>query len=337
MKRRLSMLVVLSLALTLFGCDKDNVVKISVEDNSGTVAEEQAPEVEATVQDAEVAVVEETNAVAETDNNTAVVDEATTDSEEITAIEPMATEFDDYAIGDETGDVGDDVLSIMYADYFNLLGSQKCANLYTHISSVENIPSIGGSYNRTNVTSAYSASLSISSVTASGFDYTLSACNGANSGTIVEQAYFVSEVCALSRLQYDNSQYVVFIINNDNITVYSTGSAGDLGLGNGVSVVGEYITGEVTYTNEDAANEYFTEGQLEQLEAFLSADYYQIFVTSTQDGVVTVEEEDGYKIISAFVQGVADTYGYAVVITDGVVVGIEFADGEAFLLPEIGC
>ena len=93
MKRRLSMLVVLSLALTLFGCDKDNVVKISVEDNSGTVAEEQAPEAEATVQGAEVAVVEETNAVAETDNNTAVVDEATTDSEEITAIECKDNKF----------------------------------------------------------------------------------------------------------------------------------------------------------------------------------------------------------------------------------------------------
>lgn len=343
MKRRLFMLVVLSLALAMSGCEKE--VKISLETNTN-------PSVAESVQNAEETVITEaviTEAViAEPENNSdintatdSVVEENTNNvSDTIEVIDTTDSIEDEIIvsdINDQTGDVGDDILSIMLSDYTNCLGSQKCANLFTHTTEVSNIPSIGGTFNRTNVGTGYDAVLNIYSVTNEGFEFSLEAQRGANSGTIVEQAYFVSETCAMSQLTFDNSQYIVFVFNSDNITVYATGSSYEIGVGNGVSVVGEYVTGEVTHTNDNAVSQYFTEGQLEQLEAYLPAEYYEIFETTTQDGVVTVDEENNIKIINAFVSGVADTYGYGVAIVDGVVTGIEFADGTCYILPEIGC
>lgn len=337
MKRRLSMLVVMSLALSLFGCDEDDVVKISIEDNSNA-----ASAIEETIQDVEDSIQKEVEAdIAEVENKSEEAEVAVVDTNEISdaiaSVDSIVTEDDlDLEIDAEFGDLGDDVLSIMYADYMNLLDAQKCANLYTHISEVSNIPSIGGSYSRTNVDTTYAADLDISNVTSEGFDFVIEAYRGANSGRIEDHASFVSEVCAVSRLSYDDSQYIVFIFNGEDIAVYASGDSGELGLGMGVTVVGDYVTGEATYTNANVINELYTADQLEVLKLYLEDEYYEIFETTTSNGVVTVEEESDYTIVSAFVSGIANQYGYGLVISDGNIQGIEFADGTTVLIPS-GC
>ena len=73
----------------------------------------------------------------------------------------------------------------------------------------------------------------------------------------------------------------------------------------------------------------FTIEQLELIEEELTADYYDNFIFSTENGDVTVSEEDGNVKVEATVP--TDTYyGYIAVIEDEELVSITFNDGTIF-------
>lgn len=102
-------------------------------------------------------------------------------------------------------------------------------------------------------------------------------------------------------------------------------------MGHGVTIGGEYITGEPVYLNADVMNETYTQEQLDYLMEELPSEYYEIFETTTLNGYVEVTVDGDSKQILAFVRGVANYYGYEMLIDGDEIVAITFADETEFV------
>lgn len=208
--------------------------------------------------------------------------------------------------------------------------------LYKKQTSVSVVPDIVKQWNRTDVHSSHSAVLDIKSVDETGFVFHLEAFYYYHSGTVEGKAYFVSENCAVFRLEEietslpeEKYEYVVFVFKNDGVMVYASGNSAELGLGMNVYVEGSYIEGEPIYTNAGILEETYTEAQLAFLKDKLPADYYDNLIFATEFGGVGVIDEDGKKVVSVMVP-TAGQYGYVATIIDEVIISIKFADGTDF-------
>lgn len=212
-----------------------------------------------------------------------------------------------------------------------------CQELYEQQTSISIVPDIVKQWNRTDVHSSHSAVLDVKAVDKAGFVFQLEAYYYYHMGDVEGKAYFVSENCAVFRLEEMESlplseekyEYVVFVFENDGVTVYASSNSAKLGLGMNVYVEGFYIDGEPVYTNAGILEETYTEAQLAFLKEKLPTDYYDNLIFATEFGGVGVIDEDGKKIVAATVP-TAGQYGYAVKIIDEVITSIIFADGTEF-------
>lgn len=233
------------------------------------------------------------------------------------------------------------ISSVENSEEYNSLDADICAQLYGHRTSCENIPEIEGEWHRTNVHSTNPSDLTITNITNDGFDYQVAALSGGNMGSIDEYAYFVTDTLAVAPMgdeeyvendpNIEISMYMVFCIDDDGIRIFASESAGFFNMGHGVTIGGEYITGEPVYLNADVMNETYTQEQLDYLMEELPSEYYEIFETTTLNGYIEVTVDGDSKQILAFVRGVANYYGYEMLIDGDEIVAITFADETEFV------
>ena len=218
----------------------------------------------------------------------------------------------------------------------NGASEELCQELYENQISVSIVPDIVKQWNRTDVHSSHSAVLDVKAVDNTGFVFKLDAYYYYHTGNVEGKAYFVSENCAVFRLEEmelplpeEEYEYIVFVFENDEVTVYASASSAELGLGMNVYVYGSYIDGEPIYTNAEILEETYTDAQLAFLRDNLPADYYDELIFATEFGGVGVTDEDGKKVVSVTVP-TAGQYGYVVNIVDEAINSIIFGDGTEF-------
>lgn len=218
----------------------------------------------------------------------------------------------------------------------NGASEELCQELYENQISVSIVPDIVKQWNRTDVHSSHSAVLDVKAVDNTGFVFKLDAYYYYHTGNVEGKAYFVSENCAVFRLEEmelplpeEEYEYIVFVFENDEVTVYASASSAELGLGMNVYVYGSYIDGEPIYTNAEILEETYTDVQLAFLRDNLPTDYYDRLIFATEFGGVGVTDEDGKKVVSVTVP-TAGQYGYVVNIVDEAINSIIFGDGTEF-------
>lgn len=208
--------------------------------------------------------------------------------------------------------------------------------LYALQTSIKNIPDIIKEWNRTEVHSSHSAVLDIMDADTKGFNFQMEAQYYFHTGTISGKAYFVTENCAVYRLDemetplsLEDCEYVVFVFEDDCINVYASGNSAEMGLGMNVYVYGTYISEEPKYTNAGILEQTYTEDMLSFIKEQLPDEYYDNLIFATEFGGVNTYEEDGVIIIEAFVP-TAGQYNYSVKIKDEAIICILFGDGAEF-------
>lgn len=218
----------------------------------------------------------------------------------------------------------------------NGASEELCQELYENQISVSIVPDIVKQWNRTDVHSSHSAVLDVKAVDNTGFVFKLDAYYYYHTGNVEGKAYFVSENCAVFRLEEmelplpeEEYEYIVFVFENDEVTVYASASSAELGLGMNVYVYGSYIDGEPIYTNAEILEETYTDAQLAFLRDNLPTDYYDKLIFATEFGGVGVTDEDGKRVVSVTVP-TAGQYGYVVNIVDEAINSIIFGDGTEF-------
>lgn len=218
----------------------------------------------------------------------------------------------------------------------NGASKELCQELYENQISVSIVPDIVKQWNRTNVHSSHSAVLDVKAVDNTGFVFKLYAYYYYHTGNVEGKAYFVSENCAVFRLEEmelplpeEEYEYIVFVFENDEVTVYASACSAELGLGMNVYVYGSYIDGEPIYTNAEILEETYTDAQLAFLRDNLPTDYYDKLIFATEFGGVGVTDEDGKRVVSVTVP-TAGQYGYVVNIVDEAINSIIFGDGTEF-------
>lgn len=218
----------------------------------------------------------------------------------------------------------------------NGASEELCQELYENQISVSIVPDIVKQWNRTDVHSSHSAVLDVKAVDNTGFVFKLDAYYYYHTGNVEGKAYFVSENCAVFRLEEmelplpeEEYEYIVFAFENDEVTVYASASSAELGLGMNVYVYGSYIDGEPIYTNAEILEETYTDAQLAFLRDNLPTDYYDKLIFATEFGGVGVTDEDGKRVVSVTVP-TAGQYGYVVIIVDEAINSIIFGDGTEF-------
>lgn len=204
--------------------------------------------------------------------------------------------------------------------------------LYSMSSECDYMPAVAGTWNRTNIHSSLSGEIVISDVNASGFKFTADAYYYSHTGWIEGEAKFVTDRCAIAK--YDElmaEEYIVFLFENQKMTVVATGSSSDLGFGMNVSMDGDYTQDEPLYTNANIVNETFSEEELRALQSNLPKEYYEdFFLFSTTYGVVDdTTSDNGDRTIEAFVPTMGG-YGYVLNITNGKECTITFEDETSF-------
>ena len=218
----------------------------------------------------------------------------------------------------------------------NGASKELCQELYENQISVSIVPDIVKQWKRTDVHSSHCADLDVKAVDNTGFVFKLDAYYYYHMGTVEGKAYFVSENCAVFRLDKlelglpeEEYEYIVFVFENDEVTVYASASSGELGLGMNVYVDGSYIDGEPTYTNAGILEKTYTDEQLAFLRDNLPADYYDSLIFATEFGGVGVTDEDGKKVVSVMVPTDGQS-SYVVNIVDEAINSIRFGDGTEF-------
>lgn len=218
----------------------------------------------------------------------------------------------------------------------NGASEELCQELYENQISVSIVPDIVKQWNRTDVHSSHSAVLDVKAVDNTGFVFKLDAYYYYHTGIVEGKAYFVSENCAVFRLEKmelplpeEEYEYIVFVFEKDEVTVYASASSAELGLGMNVYVDGSYIDGEPTYTNAEILEATYTDVQLAFLRDNLPADYYDRLIFATEFGGVGVTDEDGKKVVSVMVPTDGQS-GYVVNIVDEAINSIIFGDGTEF-------
>ena len=148
------------------------------------------------------------------------------------------------------------------------------------------------------------------------------------------EAKFVTDKCAVAKYEdsIDNDEeYIVFIFENQQMTVLATAFSGNLGFGMNVSMDGEYTQDNPLYTNANILNETFSEKEISALKASIPEDYYNdFFLFSTTSGVVNdTKSNNGDRTIEAFVPTMGG-YGYVLTITNEKDYTITFENETSF-------
>ena len=206
--------------------------------------------------------------------------------------------------------------------------------LYSMSTDCDNIPNLTETWNRTNVHSSLSGEIVISDVDFSGFKFTADECYYSHSGWMEGEAKFVTDKCAVAKYEdsIDNDEeYIVFIFENQQMTVLATAFSGNLGFGMNVSMDGEYTQDNPLYTNANILNETFSEKEISALKASIPEDYYNdFFLFSTTSGVVNdTKSNNGDRTIEAFVPTMGG-YGYVLTITNEKDYTITFENETSF-------
>ena len=190
--------------------------------------------------------------------------------------------------------------------------------LYLMSTECDNIPDVNGTWNRTNIHGSLSGEIVISDVNPSGFIFTADETYYSHMGCMEGEAKFVTDQCAVAKYEdtlNDDEEYIVFLFENQEMTVFATGASADLGFGANVSMDGDYTQGEPLYTNANILNETFSEEELSVLQTNIPEEYYEeFFLFSTTFGVVDdITSDNGDRTIEAFVPTMG--YGYSLTIT----------------------
>lgn len=127
--------------------------------------------------------------------------------------------------------------------------------LYSMRATCENLPDISGTWNRTNVYSSESSILEIENVDGNGYDFLIRAQFADHSGYVEGRAYFISEYCAIYRLDEidvgilpeTEYEYVLFVFEDDGVNIYASDNSVEMNLAMNVDVAGYYINGAPKY------------------------------------------------------------------------------------------
>lgn len=259
-------------------------------------------------------------------------DEATTNTTS-TNSEVVATtnNEDTSAAADEADNTAD--LSGLITAIKNSSEKASFEKLYTMLATCNNTPEISGEWHRTDVHSSLPATVKISSVTDDGFDFSIEAQYYFHTGELDGHAYFVSENCAVCKVDeyVSETQYVAFVLENGNVNVYASAESGEMGLGANVFLSGAYTYDKPVYTNANILNETYSQAQLDALKSTLTSSYYDNFVFSTETGVVQTETDNGTTTVDVFVP-TDSSYGYTAIIKNDSIVSVTFNDGKVFEL-----
>lgn len=206
--------------------------------------------------------------------------------------------------------------------------------LYSMSTECDNIPDVNGTWNRTNIHSSLSGEIVISDVNSSGFKFTADEYYYSHMGWMEGEAKFVTDKCAVAKYEDtfdDDEEYIAFIFENQEMTVFATASSADLGFGMNVSLDGEYTQDAPLYTNANILNETFSEEELSVLQTNIPDEYYEeFFLFSTTSGVVDdTTSDNGDRTIEAFVPTMGG-YGYSLTITSEKDYTITFEDETSF-------
>lgn len=265
-------------------------------------------------------------------------DNANTSNTESAATTTTTVEDVTATNSDDTNSTG--TVTADKADVSNLItaiknSSEKASfeKLYTMQATCNNTPEIAGEWHRTDVHSSLPATVKISSVTDDGFDFSIEAQYYFHSGELDGHAYFVSENCAVCKVDeyVSETQYVAFVLENGNVNVYASAESGEMGLGANVFLSGAYTYDKPVYTNANILNETYSQAQLDALKSTLTSSYYDSFVFSTELGVVQTETDNGTTTVDVFVP-TDSSYGYTAIIKNDSIVSVTFKDGKVFEL-----
>lgn len=217
--------------------------------------------------------------------------------------------------------------------------SSVYATLYELRTIPENPVNPEGDWNRTNVHSGLWGKLSISEVTKEGFQVVGDLEYFSHSGSFEQTAYYITDNLAIAKYEeffaeYE-PQYVAFFLNGTSIDVIATASSADLGFGANVSIDGEYVQEEPTYTNANVLEEFYSQKDLDALQELLPEEYYtDYFLFATTEGMINEYNEQIYndvavRCIETYTITMGN-YGYRLYIyADGNYV-IKFEDGSVF-------
>ena len=206
-------------------------------------------------------------------------------------------------------------------------------------SGVEIIPdpNFEGIWSRTNVSSSLWAQINISEV--EGDTMHVMGTFGYYSllGDIDAYASFVSETEAvISQQDLDPAAapgYIYLTLSGDTLTV--TSEDWFFGMGEYVTVDGEFTSGDPVYTNANILEDTFSEEELTTIQGLIDDDliYENSFIDPTVTGIVTDEEVlltngTSARHISCTVP--TDTIGYDILITDNGKIYIDVNNGEIY-------
>lgn len=201
--------------------------------------------------------------------------------------------------------------------------------LYENKTTLEMIPDIEGTWNRTQVHSAFSATVDVTNVSEIGFDYYVEAYYYMNMGMLEGQAYFVNENTAISQVSLGwaddttEQEWIVFCFERDQMYAYPTGYGADLGFGMNVGMEGCYTLDDPAYINSMILEDTFLEEELTAVSKAMSDEEYENFIFLTENGAVTAERDsDGYlTYVETILPGMG---GYTITFDQGKVVSYSF-------------
>ncbi|MCQ2522185.1 MAG: hypothetical protein MJ105_07385 [Lachnospiraceae bacterium] len=237
----------------------------------------------------EVLVEEDKEDITEQENVAVLEEEANQDEIETTTPEGNDSGEDDSSVENQ-GFTAVDTLSSGDVDAY--VAALTYQGVYDFATNAE------GTWNRTNTHSGYYGVITISDVTADSFEVVAEMTYFSHSGLYEGTAKFVNDYVAIAEYDYgDEPEYIAFIFEDDMMEVCATGSSSDLGFGMNVSIDGEFTKDAPAYTNDGILQATYSEQQLADLQRVLSPEKYEDFIFATENGVLTVtEDEQGTKV-----------------------------------------
>lgn len=189
-------------------------------------------------------------------------------------------------------------------------------DIYEQLANAEDYQSekselIDGTWNKTLIHTGMDVELSINITNDKEFDYSFDVYHYAQNDVINGKAYWKTNEFAIGKI-YD--EYIVFLFNDNDITVLASSYSEKIGLMSGMAVDGLYVREKPEYTNSNIFEETYTAEDILALKELIPPDLYEEdFEWVTREGVVEVSEEGGVKTINAYIPTMPE-YGYTVTI-----------------------
>ena len=192
-------------------------------------------------------------------------------------------------------------------------------------------------WSRTNVDCSLWAQINISDVNGNSMHVTGTFQYYYHLGDIDADAYFISEnEAVISQQDLDPAAdpgFIYLTLNGDTLTI--TSADWFWGMGEGVTVDGEFTNGNPVYNNATILEDTFSEDELTDIQEIIDDDntYENSFKTPTIIGIVTDEEVlltngTSARHISCTVP--TDTAGYDMLITANGKIYLDVNDGEIY-------